>query len=97
MNRIYRSIWNDQAGTFVAASENANSGGKKSSPGTTAVAGGARFALKRLAVGLMLAFWTLLPIYNMVLIALSEDGDEFTGTGDVAVEGQRVRGRDILT
>ena len=25
-------------------------------------------------------FWTLLPVYNMVLIALSEDGDEFTGS-----------------
>jgi multiple sugar transport system permease protein len=31
-------------------------------------------------LGLALAFWTLLPVYNMVLIALSEDGDEFTGT-----------------
>ena len=31
-------------------------------------------------LGLMVAFWTLLPIYNMVLIALSEDGDQFTGT-----------------
>ena len=30
--------------------------------------------------GLVLMFWTLLPVYNMVLIALSEDGDEFTGS-----------------
>ena len=44
MNRIYRSIWNDKTGTFVAASENAKSGGKKSSSGASAVARGARFA-----------------------------------------------------
>jgi multiple sugar transport system permease protein len=31
-------------------------------------------------VGGLVAFWTLLPVYNMVLIALSEDGDEFSGT-----------------
>jgi multiple sugar transport system permease protein len=30
-----------------------------------------------LGVGLLV--WTLLPIYNMLLIALSDDGDEFTG------------------
>src|ERR1039458_1266163 len=56
MNRIYRSIWNDTTSTFVAVSENAKSDGKKSSPGATAVAGGARFALNGLAVSLMLAF-----------------------------------------
>ncbi len=56
MNRIYRSIWNDKAGTFIAASENAKSGGRKSLPGVTAVARSARFPLKVLAVSLMLAF-----------------------------------------
>ncbi|MHB8167861.1 MAG: ESPR domain-containing protein, partial [Sulfuricella sp.] len=56
MNRIYRSIWNDTTGTFVATSENAKSSGRKSSPGASAVTGGARFALKGLAVSLMLAF-----------------------------------------
>src|SRR5450759_3809060 len=62
MNRIYRSIWNDKTGTFVAASENAKSDGKKSSPGATAVAGAVagntRFVRKGLAVSLslMLAF-----------------------------------------
>ena len=60
MNRIYRSIWNDSTGTFVAASENAKSGGRRSSPGasvaTGAVARNARFALKGLAFSLMLAF-----------------------------------------
>ena len=30
-------------------------------------------------LGIVLLIWTLVPIYNMFLIALSEDGDEFTG------------------
>ena len=47
MNRIYRSIWNDKTGTFVATSENAKSGGRKSSPGATAVTrSGEKFALR---------------------------------------------------
>ncbi|MDP1716506.1 MAG: filamentous hemagglutinin N-terminal domain-containing protein, partial [Burkholderiales bacterium] len=56
MNQIYRSIWNEKTGTFVAVSEHAKSGGKKSPPGTSAAPRGARFALKGLAVCLMLAF-----------------------------------------
>jgi multiple sugar transport system permease protein len=32
------------------------------------------------ALGVVVVFWTLIPVYNMLLIALSEDGDEFTGT-----------------
>ena len=46
-----------------------------------------RYRLRRIlsgtaaaALGVVLAFWTLLPVYNMLLIALSEDGDEFSGT-----------------
>jgi len=31
-------------------------------------------------LGVALAIWTIVPVYNMLLIALSEDGDEFTGT-----------------
>jgi len=31
-------------------------------------------------LGIVLLFWTLIPVYNILLIALSEDGDEFTGT-----------------
>jgi multiple sugar transport system permease protein len=31
------------------------------------------------AVSCALLIWTLLPVYNMVLIALDDDGDEFTG------------------
>src|SRR6202142_2484820 len=56
MNRIYRSIWNDKTGTFVAASENTKSCGRRSSSGAGAVTMSARFALKGLALSLMLAF-----------------------------------------
>jgi multiple sugar transport system permease protein len=31
-------------------------------------------------LGILLLFWTFIPVYNILLIALSEDGDEFTGT-----------------
>jgi multiple sugar transport system permease protein len=46
-----------------------------------------------ITVGAVVLFWTALPIYNMVLIALSEDGDEFTGTvwpSDPSFEGFRM-------
>ncbi|HEY8102595.1 MAG TPA: YDG domain-containing protein, partial [Burkholderiaceae bacterium] len=55
MNHIYRSIWNEKTGTFVAVSENTKTGGKKASTGASVVVG-AGFALKALAVLLMLAF-----------------------------------------
>ncbi|MGZ3241820.1 MAG: two-partner secretion domain-containing protein, partial [Burkholderiaceae bacterium] len=55
MNHIYRSIWNEKTGTFVAVSENTKTGGKKASTGASVVVG-AGFALKALAVSLMLAF-----------------------------------------
>ena len=32
------------------------------------------------ALGVALLMWTLLPVYNMVLIALDDEGDEFTGS-----------------
>jgi len=32
-----------------------------------------------IVLSIALLIWTLLPIYNMLLIALSDDGDEFTG------------------
>ena len=54
MNSIYRSIWNDATGTFVAVSENASSAGKKSSSCTSA-SGGAVLAMKALAISLMMA------------------------------------------
>lgn len=33
-----------------------------------------------MVLGIAVAFWTLLPVYNILLIALSEDGDQFSGT-----------------
>ena len=56
MNCIYRSIWNDTTGTFVAASETAKSAGKKTSSCTSAQGDGAGFALKALALSLLLSF-----------------------------------------
>jgi filamentous hemagglutinin family protein len=53
MNSIYRSIWNDKAGTFVAVSENAKAAGKKSSSCTGGA--NARFTLKALSMSVMLA------------------------------------------
>jgi multiple sugar transport system permease protein len=32
------------------------------------------------ALGVILLIWTLLPVYNMVLIALDDEGSEFTGS-----------------
>ena len=56
MNLIYRSIWNDKTGTFVAVSENARSAGKRAGSCTSALAHPAGFALKALALTLMLSF-----------------------------------------
>jgi multiple sugar transport system permease protein len=42
------------------------------------------------AFGIVLLIWTLLPVYNMLLVALDEDGDEFTGAiwpGDPNLDG----------
>ena len=46
-----------------------------------------RYRLRRIlanaaatALGVVVMFWTLLPVYNILLIALSEDGDEFSGS-----------------
>ena len=33
-----------------------------------------------MVLGIGLLIWTLLPVYNMVLIALDSDADEFTGS-----------------
>ncbi|MHB8709539.1 MAG: two-partner secretion domain-containing protein, partial [Desulfuromonadales bacterium] len=85
MNSIYRSIWNNKTGTFVAVSENATSAGKKSSPGATAVvgavAGNTRFALKALAVSLMMAFGAnvfALPVDGVV----TAGGASFSSTAN---------------
>jgi filamentous hemagglutinin family protein len=56
MNCSYRSIWNDKTGTFVAASENTASHGKKTSSCIRTARAGSRFTLQALAVSVMLAF-----------------------------------------
>lgn len=46
-----------------------------------------------MVVGAVVLLWTAIPIYNIVLIALSEDGDEFTGAvwpSDPSFEGFRM-------
>jgi filamentous hemagglutinin family protein len=53
MNHIYRSLWNDKTGTFVAVSEITQSGKKASTCGGVV---GAVFALKALAASLLLAY-----------------------------------------
>jgi ABC-type glycerol-3-phosphate transport system permease component len=42
------------------------------------------------AFGIVLLIWTLLPVYNILLVALDKAGDEFTGTiwpGDPNLNG----------
>jgi len=81
MNRIYQSVWNDKTSTFVAASEITTGAGKKSSPGAGgrvgAVAGNARFALKALAVSLLMAF-------GANVFALPVDGVLTAGGADIS-------------
>ena len=56
MNHIYRLIWNDKTGTYVAVSEITQSEGKKASSCTASVDASASFTLKSLAVFLMMSF-----------------------------------------
>jgi len=69
MNRIYRSIWNQKTGTFIAASEIAQSHGGRASSVTGAVEG--------LAMLLMLAF-------GSNAFALPEGGVVSAGQADIA-------------
>jgi multiple sugar transport system permease protein len=41
---------------------------------------GRRGKVAAVVLGIGLMIWTLLPVYNMLLIALDADGDEFTGS-----------------
>jgi multiple sugar transport system permease protein len=60
----------------------------------------ANYRLRRIAstsllglLGVAIAIWTIIPVYNMLLIAVSDDGDEFTGTvwpSDPSFESFRV-------
>jgi filamentous hemagglutinin family protein len=53
MNRIYRSLWNDATGTFIAVSENARGAGKKTST-CTGPCGAAAPAMRALAISLLI-------------------------------------------
>ena len=57
MNRIYRSIWNQATGAYAAVSENVNSAGKRSLPGSGGTA--SRFILTSMAAALMLGYGSL--------------------------------------
>ncbi len=80
MNRIYRLIWNNRTGTFVAVSENAKNAGKKSSSGVTVVARGARLAMTALVIPVMLSLGT--NVY-----ALPTGGSVSTGGATISSGG----------
>ncbi|MDO8277235.1 MAG: filamentous hemagglutinin N-terminal domain-containing protein, partial [Burkholderiaceae bacterium] len=56
MNCIYRSIWNDKLGTYVAAAENTASRGKSASAGGGRLGAGAGLALQALTAAMLLGF-----------------------------------------
>ena len=80
MNCIYRSIWNETTGTFVAASENASSAGKRNSSGPMAISGQAHFVLRALAVCLALG-------YGAVVYALPAGGVVAAGAATIGSAG----------
>ncbi|MBA4328829.1 MAG: filamentous hemagglutinin [Polaromonas sp.] len=59
MNRIYRTIWSDSAGTCVAVAENAAGQGRETSSRASAGASRPRFALSLLPACLVLGFASL--------------------------------------
>ncbi|MGV8953444.1 MAG: filamentous hemagglutinin N-terminal domain-containing protein [Cypionkella sp.] len=89
MNHIFRSLWNESSGTFVAASEIAKSGGKKSSAtagsgfGGSSLRGG--FALKTLACSLLLVFG--LPAYALPVngVVVAGNASIAAGAGNLTV------------
>ena len=58
MNVIYRSIWNDKLGSFVAVSENTKSCGKKTSSCVGAARVSRQLILSTLAISFVIAFST---------------------------------------
>ena len=58
MNHVYRLVWSNKAGTYVAVSENTKSTGRKSSSGATAVARGAYLLLTALATPVIMLLAT---------------------------------------
>jgi len=56
MNRIYKLIYNDKTGAYIAVSEIAKGFGKKTSSCATAIGAYTRVTLKALAIFLMVSF-----------------------------------------
>jgi filamentous hemagglutinin family protein len=84
MNHIYRSIWNEKTGTFVAVSETTKSGSKNASAGGSVVVA-TGFALKVLAASLLMAFGTnlyALPVNGVVAAGVASIT---SGTGSMTV------------
>ncbi|MBX9937228.1 MAG: ESPR domain-containing protein, partial [Burkholderiaceae bacterium] len=79
MNCIYRSLWNETTGTFVAVAENTRSGGKKTSSGSTAAAGG---VLKALVVALAIGF-------GAQVAALPQGGVVAAGAASISTTAQQ--------
>ncbi|WP_416208164.1 ESPR domain-containing protein [Halomonas sp.] len=56
MNRIYKTIWNHSIGSFLAVSELAKNGGRKTTGGNSHIAtSGVRFTLRPLVASMLLA------------------------------------------
>ncbi|WP_426197581.1 YDG domain-containing protein, partial [Massilia sp. DWR3-1-1] len=91
MNHIYRSIWSEKTGTFVAVSENTNNGGKSATGGGGVVVG-AGFVLKALAASLLMAFGgqTLAGPVGGVVVAGSATIGSGAGTTTITQGSQNV-------
>lgn len=76
MNRIYRSIWNAKAGSFVAVSEHTSASGKKTAGGASVVSA-TGMPLKALALSLLLA-------YGFNVYALPQGGQLAGGNATVS-------------
>lgn len=85
MNCIYRSIWNDKTGTFVAVPENAKSAGKKTSSCTTAKGANACFAVKALALSLMMSFGANVYALPVGGVVTAGDASISSGSGSTTI------------
>ncbi len=81
MNRVYRTLWSDARGTFVAVSENAASHGKRTASRRDPRIGGSR----RLALSLLGLVACLLV--NPLSFALPTGGQVGAGQGSIAQSG----------
>jgi filamentous hemagglutinin family protein len=78
MNLIYRLIWNDKIGTFIAVAEIAKSAGKKLSSSVSIITRGQYFALRVLVISL------LAVSFNANVYALPQDGNVAAGAASIS-------------